>query len=113
MPIGTKSQNRLIGQVKLFIFFPDQKLMIKTLLIFLEFFFTFTEGKSAYNTFACSRDLKNWTIWKGKPLIESEYEWENVHAHKTWFVRKNGVNYHFYCAINKDNERYIALAVSE
>ena len=81
--------------------------------IYVMFFFTFTEGKSAYNTFACSRDLKNWTIWKGKPLIESEYEWENVHAHKTWFVRKNGVNYHFYCAINKDNERYIALAVSE
>lgn len=81
--------------------------------IYVMFFFTFTEGKSAYNTFACSRDLKNWTIWKGKSLIQSEYEWENVHAHKTWFIRKNGVNYHFYCAINKDNERYIALAVSE
>ena len=77
------------------------------------FFFVYKKDKPAFNTFACSRDLKNWTVWDGKPLIESEQEWENVHAHKTWFIHNNGVNYHFYCAVNDKNERFIAVATSE
>lgn len=81
--------------------------------IYVMFFFRYEADKPAYNTFACSRDLVNWTIWEGEPLIKSEYEWENVHAHKTCFIRQNGVNYHYYCAVNSDNERFIALAVSE
>ena len=60
-------------------------------------FFRYRDGEPAFNTFACSRDLINWTHWNGEPLIKSEYEWENVHAHKTWFVRSNEINYHFYC----------------
>ena len=54
----------------------------------------------------------HWTIWNGEPLIHSEYDWEDVHAHKTWFLRHNEVNYHFYCAVNSKNERFIALATS-
>ena len=81
--------------------------------IYVMFFFRYEKGKPAYNTFACSRDLVNWNIWMGEPLIKSEYDWENVHAHKTWFVRYNGINYHYYCAVNSNNERFIALAVSE
>lgn len=80
--------------------------------IYVMFFFRYSEGKPAYNTFACSRDLMNWNIWDGEPLIKSEYEWEKYNAHKTWFVRYGGVNYHFYCAC-ADNERFIALAVSD
>lgn len=80
--------------------------------IYVMFFFRYIAGKPAFNTFACSRDLVNWTHWDGKPLIASEYEWENVHAHKTWFVRHNNKNYHFYCAVNDKNERFIALATS-
>ena len=49
----------------------------------------------------------------GKPLVEPTETWENIHAHKTWFVRHNGVNYHYYCACNSENERFIALATSE
>lgn len=81
--------------------------------IYVMFFFVYKKDKPAFNTFACSRDLKNWTVWDGKPLIESEQEWENVHAHKTWFIHNNGVNYHFYCAVNDKNERFIAVATSE
>lgn len=81
--------------------------------IYVMFFFRYRENESAYNTFACSRDLIHWTIWDGRPLIEPEYEWENLHAHKTWFVRWNGKNYHFYCACNHKNERFIALAMSD
>jgi hypothetical protein len=28
-------------------------------------------------------------------------------------VRHNGVNYHFYCAVNTEGERFIAVATSE
>ena len=81
--------------------------------IYVMLFFRYRDGEPAFNTFACSRDLINWTHWNGEPLIKSEYEWENLHAHKTWFVRSNEINYHFYCAVNDKNERFIALATSE
>ena len=68
---------------------------------------------AAYDSFACSRDLRGWTVWEGEPLVKSEYPFENGHAHKPWFIRYNGKNYHFYCAVNDQNERFIALAVSE
>ncbi len=80
--------------------------------IYIAFFFRFQRGKGAYNTFACSRDLIHWTYWNGEPLIRPEYEWENVHAHKTWFLRHGDRNYHFYCAVNDKKERFIALATS-
>lgn len=81
--------------------------------IYVMLFFHYTKGKGAYNTFACSRDLIHWKIWDGKPLVEPSEAWENIHAHKTWFIRHNGVNYHYYCAVNSENERFIALATSE
>ena len=81
--------------------------------IYVMFFFHFTKGKGAYNTFACSRDLVHWRVWDGEPLVAPTEPWENWHAHKTWFVRHNGVNYHFYCAVNSENERFIAVATSE
>ena len=81
--------------------------------IYVMFFFHFTAGRGAYDTFACSRDLVNWRVWDGEPLIAPTEEWENVHAHKPWFIRHNGVNYHFYCAVNQNNERYIAVATSK
>lgn len=80
--------------------------------IYVMLFFCF-DGKTAYDTFACSLDLKNWNIWKDEPLIKPQYEWENRYAHKPWFLRENGVNYHYYCAVNTNNERFIALATSE
>lgn len=81
--------------------------------IYVMFFFHYCHGKGAYNTFACSKDLVNWKVWNGTPLIEPTEPWENIHAHKTWWIRNNGINYHFYCAVNDKNERFIALATSE
>lgn len=80
--------------------------------IYVMFFFVWNAGAPAFNTFAASRDLEHWTVWKGEPLIKSEFDWEDQHAHKTWFIRHNGKNYHFYCACNSKNERFIALATS-
>ena len=70
-------------------------------------------GNKVFNTFACSYDLVHWTKWQGKALIESELEWENVHAHKPWMVVDNGIVYHFYCAVNDKGERFIAVASSK
>ncbi len=81
--------------------------------IYVMIYFCFSKGKGAYDTFACSRDLVHWNLWKGEPLIKSTEPWENVYAHKPWFVRHNGVNYHFYCAVNTSGERFIAVATSE
>ena len=81
--------------------------------LYVMLFFHYKKDMPAFDTFACSRDLINWTVWNGKPLVESEYEWENCHAHKPWFLHHNGKIYHFYCAVNDKNERFIALAVSE
>lgn len=78
--------------------------------IYVMLFFRWGEHHAAYNTFAASRNLSDWTPWRGKPLIEPEYDWENIQAHKPWFVRYNGKNYHFYCAVNSQNERFIAVA---
>ena len=80
--------------------------------LYVMFFFRFNGGAGAFDTFACSYDLQNWTLWDGAPLIAPEFPWENVHAHKPWFIRKDGVNYHFYCAVNDQNERFIAVAHS-
>ncbi len=76
-------------------------------------YFIYDTSVGAYNTFAVSKDLKNWTKWQGEPLVKSEYEWENVYAHKQWVIKENGVVYHFYCAVNHQGERFIALATSQ
>ena len=81
--------------------------------MYVMLYFHYVKDKPAYNTFAASRDLVNWTLWEGKPLVESEFPWEDKHAHKTWFIRHNGKNYHFYCAVSSENRRVIALATSD
>ncbi len=75
-------------------------------------YFIYEPGIGAYNTFAVSDDLINWTKWDGEPLVKSELEWENVLAHKQWVIKENNVVYHYYCAVNR-KERFIALATSQ
>ena len=80
--------------------------------IYVMFYFQFPGKVGARDTFACSRDLIHWTRWHGEPLIAPVEEWENVHAHKPWVVVDQGVVYHFYCACNRNNQRFIAVATS-
>ena len=75
-------------------------------------YFIYEPGIGAYNTFAVSDDLINWTKWDGNPLVKSELEWENVFAHRQWVIKENNVVYHYYCAVNR-KERFIALATSQ
>jgi predicted GH43/DUF377 family glycosyl hydrolase len=71
-----------------------------------------TGRKDAFNRFACSYDLVHWTDWNGDDLINSTEPYDDRFAHKSFVVKHNGVVYHFYCAVNKKDQRGIAVATS-
>jgi hypothetical protein len=74
----------------------------------------FWEGrKDAFNRFACSYDLVNWTDWKGADLINSSEPYDDKYAHKSYVLKYKGIVYHFYCATNKADQRGIAVATSK
>jgi predicted GH43/DUF377 family glycosyl hydrolase len=66
-----------------------------------------------FNRFACSYDLVNWTDWAGDDLIKPSEVFDGQFAHKSSVVKYKGVVYHFYCAVNKADQRGIALATSK
>ena len=68
---------------------------------------------AAFNRFACSYDLVHWTDWKGGNLIEPSEDYDNLFAHKSCVLKYNGIVYHFYNAVDKDENRGIALATSK
>jgi predicted GH43/DUF377 family glycosyl hydrolase len=70
------------------------------------------DRKSAFNRFACSYDLVNWTDWQGDNLIEPSKPFDEKWAHKSFVVKHNGVVYHFYCGVNNKDQRGIAVATS-
>jgi predicted GH43/DUF377 family glycosyl hydrolase len=77
------------------------------------YFGAFWEGrKDAFNRFACSYDLVNWTDWSGDDLIKSSEPYDQKFAHKSFVVKHKGVVYHFYCAVNNKDQRGIAVATS-
>lgn len=67
----------------------------------------------AFNTFACSYDLINWYDWQGGDLIYPSKDYDNLFAHKSYLIKHEGVVYHFYCAVNKHDQRGIAVATSK
>ncbi|RZK40406.1 MAG: glycosylase [Pedobacter sp.] len=71
------------------------------------------DRKGAFNRFAASKDLMNWTDWKGENLIESTEDYDALYAHKSFVLKHKGVVYHFYCAVNKGDQRGIAVATSK
>jgi hypothetical protein len=70
------------------------------------------DQKIAFDNFACSYDLVNWTDWQGKKLIEPSADFDDRYAHKPCVVKWRGVVYHFYCAVNSKDQRGIAVATS-
>ncbi|MDB4919548.1 glycosylase [Mucilaginibacter sp.] len=66
-----------------------------------------------HNRFAASYDLVNWTDWTGEKLIQSSEPFDNEFAHKSFVVYWKGVVYHFYCAVDKAQQRGIAVATSK
>lgn len=67
----------------------------------------------AFNRFAASKDLQNWTDWEGDNLIEPSEPYDERYAHKSFVLKHEGVVYHFYCAVNKHDQRGIAVATSK
>jgi len=71
-----------------------------------------TRKYKAFNTFAASYDLVHWTDWTGSDLIIPSKPYDELFAHKSCVIKQNGVIYHFYCAVNNDGQRGIAVATS-
>lgn len=67
---------------------------------------------TAFDRFACSYDLVNWTQWKGANLVEPSQPFDSQYAHKPWMIKWKGVVYHFYDAVGAKG-RVIALATSK
>jgi predicted GH43/DUF377 family glycosyl hydrolase len=80
--------------------------------LWVMFYFGHRWKPKAFDTFACSHDLVSWTKWQGPHLIEPSEPFDETFAHKPWMIKHEGVVYHFYCAVNKQ-ERSIALATSK
>ncbi|HSH09336.1 MAG TPA: hypothetical protein VK995_03040 [Oceanipulchritudo sp.] len=80
--------------------------------LWVMFYFGAFWKPGAFDTFACSYDMVNWTKWEGPHLIEPSEPWDKQFAHKQWIIKHDGVVYHFYCAVG-DQDRVIALATSK
>ena len=79
--------------------------------VWVMFYFGAGWQPRAFDTFACSYDLVNWTKWSGSHLVEPGEPYDKTYAHKPWVLKYNGVVYHFYCAVGNEG-RVIALATS-
>ena len=72
-----------------------------------------TRDYNAFNTFAVSTDLVHWQDWTGHDLIVPSKPYDEMFAHKSYVVKHKGIVYHFYCAVNNDGQRGIAVATSQ
>lgn len=80
--------------------------------LFVMFYFGAFWQPGAFERFACSYDLVNWTDWNGESLIAPSEDYDKKYAHKPWVVKWNGIVYHFYNAVGSEG-RVIALATSK
>ncbi len=82
--------------------------------VWIMFYFgAFWKGRpNAFNRFACSYNLVDWTDWNGPDLIAPSEPYDEVFAHKSFIVKYKGIVYHYYCAVNKKEQRGIAVATS-
>lgn len=80
--------------------------------VYVMFYFGAFWKPGAFERFACSYDLINWTDWQGPDLVAPSESYDNEYAHKPWVIKWNHVVYHFYNAVG-DQGRVIALATSK
>lgn len=80
--------------------------------MYIMFYFGAFWKPKAFERFACSYDLVNWTEWEGKDLVVPSTEYDIEYAHKPWVIKWKGIVYHFYNAVS-DHGRVIALATSK
>ena len=80
--------------------------------VYVMFYFGAFWKPGAFERFACSYDLINWTDWDGEDLIAPSEAYDKRYAHKPWVIKWNGTVYHFYNAVGSEG-RVIALATSK
>jgi hypothetical protein len=80
--------------------------------IYIMFYFGAFWKPKAFERFACSYDLVNWTDWQGEDLVAPSTDYDKQYAHKPWVIKWKGVVYHFYNAVS-EHGRVIALATSK
>lgn len=80
--------------------------------VWVMFYFGAFWKPGAFDRFACSYDLVNWTDWEGEDLIAPSESYDDQYAHKPFVVKYKNIVYHFYCAVNKQGQRGIAVATS-
>lgn len=80
--------------------------------VYVMFYFGAFWKPGAFERFACSYDLVNWTDWHGENLIAPSEDYDQKYAHKPWVIKWDGVVYHFYNAVGSQG-RVIALATSK
>lgn len=80
--------------------------------VYIMFYFGAFWKPGAFERFACSYDLINWTDWTGPDLIAPSEDYDKKYAHKPWVIKWNGTVYHFYNAVGETG-RVIALATSK
>lgn len=80
--------------------------------IWVMFYFGAFWNPGAFDRFACSYDLQNWTKWEGEDLISPSEDYDSRYAHKPFVIKYDGIVYHFYCAVDEKGNRGIALATS-
>ena len=76
--------------------------------LWVMFYFGAGWKRGAFDTFACSHDLVNWTKWDGADLISPSEPWDKTFAHKPWVLKHDGVVYHFYCAVGNEGRAIAA-----
>ena len=80
--------------------------------LWVMFYFGAFWKPGAFDRFACSYDLVNWTRWEGDDLISPSEDYDSRYAHKPFVIKNKGVIYHFYCAVDDKENRGIAVATS-
>jgi predicted GH43/DUF377 family glycosyl hydrolase len=80
--------------------------------LYIMFYFGAFWKPGAFERFACSYDLVNWTDWEGDDLVSPSEDFDQQYAHKPWVIKWKGVVYHFYNSVGTQG-RVIALATSE
>lgn len=80
--------------------------------IYIMFYFGAFWKPGAFERFACSYGLINWTDRTGPDLIAPSEAYDKKYAHKPWVIKWNGIVYHFYNAVG-EKSRVIALATSK
>jgi predicted GH43/DUF377 family glycosyl hydrolase len=80
--------------------------------VYVMFYFGAFWKPGAFERFACSYNLVDWTEWNGEDLIAPSKEYDKWCAHKPWVIKWNGIVYHFYTAVGAHG-RVIALSTSK